>query len=133
MASRLPRERKPAGQLRRRNAPETWIALPPDGCKLPVPKWPSGKASSDEAALWKRLWSSPVACWWHDQRVDASVIARYVELRFSHPALAVLSRIEAELGLTPASLMRLRLIVEHPEPQAEQGEDPYQHLRSVSG
>ena len=78
--------------------------------------------------MWARLWASPVACWWHDQRVDPSVVARYVELRFSHPALAVLSRIEAELGLTPASLMRLRLIVEAPEAEPEPTADPYAHL-----
>jgi hypothetical protein len=36
----------------------------------------------------------------------------------------VLSRIEGEFGPTPASVMRLRLIVEAPEP-----EDPYARLR----
>jgi hypothetical protein len=129
MASRLPRQRKPPEQLRRRNAPETWTILPPEGCSLPVPKWPNGKPSAPEAALWRRLWALPIATWWHAQQIEPSVVARYVELRFAKPGLAVLSRIESEVGLTPASLMRLRLIVETPEPEREPGEDPYAHLR----
>lgn len=129
MGTKLPRGRKPPEQLRRRNAPETWTVLPPEGCSLPAPAWPGEEPSPEEAALWARLWASPVACWWHDQAVEPSVVSRYVELRFAKPALAVLSRIEGELGLTPASLMRLRLLVEHPEPEPDPGVDPYAHLR----
>ena len=55
MAGRVPKQRKDPGQLRRRNAPETWTALPSEGCRLPAPKWPSGKATPAEAALWKRI------------------------------------------------------------------------------
>jgi len=40
----------------------------------------------------------------------------------------VCSRIEGELGLTPAALMRLRLIVEETEPEPVLGEDPHAHL-----
>jgi phage terminase small subunit len=35
----------------------------------------------------------------------------------------------SELGLTPAALQRLRLIVEAPEEEAEARPDPYAHLR----
>jgi hypothetical protein len=97
-----------------------------------APKWPAGKASADESALWKDLWTAPIAAWWHDQRVAANVVARYVRLSLSKPEHATVGQLERELGLTPASMLRMRLVVEHPEPEAEQGEDPYKHLRSVS-
>jgi hypothetical protein len=129
MAGSLPGRQKPAEQLRRRNAPEQWVALPAAGCKLPAPKWPAGKPSPAEAALWKRLWALPVAAWWHDQRIEPDLVARYVGLRFEKPALAVLSRMEAELGLTPMALLRMRLIVEHPEPEPVALPDPYAHLK----
>jgi hypothetical protein len=132
MAGKLPKQAKPAEALRRRNAPEQWVALPAEGCLLPVPDWPDGEPSAAESALWERLWMLPVALWWHDQAIEPSVVARYVELRFSKPALAVLSRIEGELGLTPDALLRMRLIVDRPEPEPEQGPDPYQHLRVAS-
>jgi hypothetical protein len=130
MAGKLPKQAKPPEALRRRNAPEQWVALPAEGCLLPIPAWPDGKPTEEQAALWSRLWRLPLALWWHDQAIEPSVVARYVELRFTKPALAVLSRIESELGLTPASLMRLRLIVDRPEPEPVLGEDPYAHLRS---
>jgi hypothetical protein len=129
MPARVPKPRKPPEQLRRRNAPEQWTVLPAEGCRLPVPKWPDGTPSRDEAALWKRLWALPVAAWWHDQRLEPSIVARYVSLRFARPALAVLSRIEGELGLTPAALLRMRLVVEQPEADPEPVADPYKHLR----
>jgi hypothetical protein len=127
--SKLPRSRKPLEQLRRRNAPEQWTVLPPDGCGLPAPRWPNGKPTAAEAALWKRLWASPVACWWHDQRLEPDIVARYVRLRFEKPALAVVARLEGELALTPAAQMRMRLVVEHPEPEARPTVDPYRHLK----
>jgi hypothetical protein len=130
MAGRIPRSAKPPGQLRRRNRPEEWVVLPRDGCTLPVPRWPNGKPSKDEAVLWQRLWKAPVAALWHEQAIDASVVARYVELRFAKPGLAALSRIEGELGLTPAALLRMRLVVEQPEPAPEPVQDPYAHLRA---
>lgn len=37
-----------------------------------------------------------------------------------------------ELGLTPAAVLRLRLVVEQPEPERAPREDPYRHLRAVS-
>jgi hypothetical protein len=129
MPTKLPRPSKPPESLRRRNAPEQWTVLPHDGCKLPAPKWPDGRPSKAEAELWRRLWKLPVAAWWHDQRIEPDVIARYVRLRFQKPGLAVVARMEGELGLTPASLLRMRLVVEHPEPAPEALPDPYAHLK----
>lgn len=132
MAGRAPRTRKPADQLRRRNAPETWTVLPPEGCLLPVPKWPAGRASADESALWRDLWSSPIAAWWHEQRVTPNVVARYVRLSLAKPEHAAVGQIERELGLTPAAMLRLRLVVEPAEEEAERPASPYGHLRVPS-
>jgi len=129
MPAGLPRSRKPPEQLRRRNAPESWTVLPSVGCKLSVPKWPCGKPSAAEAALWRRLWTLPIACWWHDQRVEPFVVASYVSLALAKPEHATVMALARELGLTPASLQRMRLIVEAPEPVVAIGPDPYAHLR----
>jgi hypothetical protein len=105
--------------------------LPAAGCKSPVPKWPSSKATADEAALWLRLWVLPVAAYWHATRIEPSVVARYVRLALEMPAHASVSRLETDLGLTPAALLRMRLVVEEPEPEAEPATDPYKHLREA--
>src|SRR5436190_1937625 len=116
MPSKLPRPRKAAEQLRRRNPPEQWTSLPAEGCTLAVPKWPGpGKVP----ALWARLWRLPIASYWHEQRIEPSVVARYVTLSTAKPESPAVSRLEAELGLTPAAMLRMRLVVEHPEPIAK--------------
>ena len=129
MPERLPKRRKPAEQLRRRNPPEQWTALPAGGCDLRAPTWPSGKPSKAEAALWKRLWALPVAAWWHSQRVEPFVVAMYVSLAIEKPAHSSVLALARELGLTPAAQQRMRLVVEHPEPEATPAVDPYRHLR----
>ena len=96
---------------------------------MPAPKWPSGKSSPSEAALWKRLWSLPIAVWWHDQRIEPFVIASYVTLALSKPSHASVLALARELGLTPAAMQRMRLVVEHPEPEAAPTADPYRHLK----
>jgi hypothetical protein len=123
----MPKNGKPREQLRRRNRPEEWVALPPK-CTLRPPAWPLPKASTAESALWKRLWALPVAAFWHEQAVEPSIVARYVRLALSKPEHAAVGRLETELGLTPAALARLRLVVETPEPEPEPGPDPYAHL-----
>jgi hypothetical protein len=132
MPSKLPRSRKPAEQLRRRNRPEEWTVLPFEGCSLPLPKWPLGSPSGDESALWKSLWKLPVALFWHDQRIEPTVIARYARLALDRPEHATVSALERELGLTPAAMLRMRLIVEAPEAEPEPVDDPYQHLRAAA-
>ena len=124
----LPRSRKPADQLRRRNPPEQWTSLPAEGCKVAVPKWPgTGKTPN----LWSRLWKLPVACYWHEQRIEPSVVARYVMLSTTKPESPAVSRLEAELGLTPAAMLRMRLLVESPETESGEEPDHYEHLRAV--
>jgi hypothetical protein len=126
---KVPAPRKPAEQLRRRNRPEQWTVLPADGCKLPAPKWPLGTAAKGEADLWKRLWALPLAAWWHEQRIEPAIVARYVVLAIGKPSHASVSKLESDLGLTPAAMLRMRLAVEHPEPVAKPTVDPYRHLR----
>jgi hypothetical protein len=124
--TRLPRPLKPREQLRRRNAPESWTVLPREGCKLPVPKWPGpGRVP----ALWGRLWKLPVACYWHELQVEPSIVATYVTLSQRKPEHASVLKLATELGLTPAAMLRLRLVVEVPEPETKPTADPYRHLR----
>jgi hypothetical protein len=120
--------RKPPEQLRRRNRPEEWTVLPAEGCTLPAPSWPNGKPTKDEADLWARLWKAPLAAWWHETSVEPFVVASYVSLALGNPAHASVIALARELGLTPAAMQRLRLIVEAPAAEPETA-DPYKHLR----
>jgi hypothetical protein len=130
---RIPKPAKPAEQLRRRNRPEAWTVLPAAGCTLAVPKWPHGTPTATEKVLWTTLWKLPIACWWHEQRSPLTVVARYVSLRLEKPEHATVGKLEVELGLTPAAMLRMRLVVEQPEPEvAPFVDDPYKHLRSVA-
>jgi hypothetical protein len=112
MPSKLPRPRKPAEQLRWRNPPEQWTSLPAEGCKLAVPKWTG--PGPVKPPLWTRLWKLPVAAYRHEMRIEPSVVARYVTLSESKPESPAVSRLEAELGLTPAAMLRMRLVVSLP-------------------
>jgi hypothetical protein len=125
----MPARRKPLQQHRRRNRPDEWTVLPAAGCSLPVPKWPAGKATAAESALWKRLWRLPVAAWWHEQKIEPTIVASYVRLATTKPEHASVLKLMTELGLTPASMLRLRLVVEVPEPETKPAADPYRHLR----
>ncbi len=126
MPARVPKPRKPSEQLRRRNAPESWTVLPREGCGLPVPKWPGPGAAPE---LWGRLWKLPVAAYWHETQVDPSIVSMFVTLSQSKPEHASVLKLATELGLTPASMLRMRLVVEQPEPEAKPTVDPYRHLR----
>jgi len=98
-------------------------ALPRGGPRLRPPAWPSGLPSEPEAVLWRRLWLSPAASLWRQQRTDPSIVAVYVRLCSTFmadpkPATATaVARMADGLGLTPSGLARLRLRVEsEPEP-----------------
>ena len=78
--------------------------------------------------MWVRLWALPVACYWRETHTDPFVVARYARLALATPAHAAVSRLETELGLTPAALLRMRLVVETPEEEAAEAADPYAHL-----
>lgn len=127
----MPAPRKPVEQLRKRNRAELWTVLPPEGCKSPVPRWPTGAASKDEAALWRKLWQAPLAAWWHEQRIEPSIVARYVRLALGKPAHASVSQLENALGLTPSAMQRMRLVVEAEEEPPKAGADTYRHLLGV--
>jgi hypothetical protein len=109
------------------------VSLPAQGCKVKPPAWPVGQASTGEKMLWGELWALPIAAWWHEQRIAATVVARYVTLSLSKPEHASVAQLERELGLTPAAMLRMRLVVEEPEPVEEAQESPYAHLRAAEG
>jgi hypothetical protein len=92
-----------------------WTVVPAARCTLPVPKWPLGRQPTAALALWKRLWALPIARFWHEQQIEPSVVARYVLLALTQPQLTATARLEADLGLTPAGMARLRVVVERPE------------------
>jgi hypothetical protein len=126
----LPRDKKPSEQLRRRNAPEQWTALPAEGCKLAAPKWPRDGRTPE---LWARLWKLPIAALWHSMQIEPSVVARYVVLSAERPDSPAVSRLETELGLTPGAMLRLRVVVGPSEPEQKSAPaSPYTHLRAVS-
>ena len=127
----MPAPMKPADKLRKRNRAELWTILPPEGCKVAAPKWPNGKPSPGEADLWKRLWRLPVAAWWREQQLEPFVVARYVSLAIEKPAHASVSQLEGSLGLTPAAMQRMRLVVEPEEAPQNSGREHYKHLREV--
>ena len=110
-----------------------WTVLPANGCTRRVPEWPVGKLTPEERTLWKRLWVLPVAEFWHAQRIEPFVVATYVRLATTKPEHASVIVLARELGLTPAALQRLRLVVEEPEAERDAGPDPYAHLRAKRG
>lgn len=129
----MPAPLKAPGQLRKRNRAELCTVLPPEGCSTAPPSWPNGTATKDEADLWGRLWKLPIAAWWHEQQIEPYVVARYVRLAIEKPQHASVSTLETALGLTPAAMLRMRLVVEPEEGTPNAGPSPYQHLREGKG
>jgi hypothetical protein len=119
---------KPASERRRTNRPDDWTALPAEGCSARVPKWPQGAPTDAQRDLWRRLWKLPVAAYWHDVKLEPHVVAGYVAGWIENPLHATVARLASELGLTPAGMQRLRLVVVEPEPVADATADPYAHL-----
>ena len=78
------------------------------------------------------MWKLPVAAYWHELQVEPSIVATYVTLLQRKPEHASVLKLATELGLTPAAMQRLRLVVEQPEAERAPREDPYHHLRAVS-
>ena len=87
--------------------------------------------SASEAAMWRRLWASPVAVYWRQQHIDPHVVAGYVRGWHTNPLHATVGRLASELALTPAGMQRLRLVVVEPEPEEPDAPSPYAHLRPV--
>ena len=63
--------------------------------------------------------------------MEPFVVATYVKVALEKPAHASVLALARELGLTPASLQRMRLVVEGPERETKPAPDPYRHLRAV--
>ena len=72
---------------------------------------------------------APVARFWHELQLEPPIVATYVTLSQRKPEHASVLRLATELGLTPASILRMRLVVEQPEPDRKPETDPYRHLR----
>ncbi len=122
----------------RRTTQPSYDLLPRDGCKRKPPAWPFGQPSADEARLWADLWHRPVAEMWHAQHIAPAVVARYVhaavlDASSAAPKLgAALHALEADLGLSPASLARLHLRVE-PAPELRVVADPFSEAKRKRG
>jgi hypothetical protein len=122
-------KRRPQERIQRRDRRADWVILPFSGTQARPPAWPDGIPSDQELAHWEHLWSLPVSLWWREQRISPLIVADYVRLRASKPEHSTCSQLAKELGLTPAAMLRLRLIVEKPESEPESHADPYAHLR----
>ncbi len=122
----------------RRTTQPSYDLLPRDGCKRKPPPWPFGTPSTDELTLWRDLWRRPVAEMWHSQAIAPAVVARYVhgavlDALSDAPKLgAALHALEADLGLSPASLARLHLRVE-PAPELRIVADPFAEAKRKRG
>jgi hypothetical protein len=106
-----------AGDYRgRRPAERPSNVLPTTVGRQKPPEWPLGAASKDETALWADLWRRPVAHLWRQTYTPTIVVARYVRVVIETPGSGSLAQMENGLGLTPASLARLKVTFEEPRP-----------------
>jgi hypothetical protein len=125
-------KRRPQDRISRRDRRADWVILPSSGSRKKAPPWPLADQTPAEIAAWKHVWSLPVACWWWEQRISPMIVSQWVRLQGTSPERAVTSQLARELGLTPGSMLHLRLIVEKPEAEPEARVDPYAHLRKES-
>lgn len=100
----------------RRPAERPSNVLPTTVGRQKPPAWPLGAASKAETALWTDLWRRPVAHLWRQTYIAPVVVARYVRVVVETPGSGSLAQMENGLGLTPASLARLRVTFEEPVP-----------------
>lgn len=89
------------------------IALPAEGCTLPVPPMPKEKKwSPEQRKLWKSLWTSPQATQW-DSALIPSVAAYVVyttavyEGTVTAWSAAEQRHLANQLGLTPQAMSTL--------------------------
>lgn len=92
--------------------------LPPDGCQDDPPPLPPGRAWSEaEEQHWRELWQSPQAEVWEDSAfpaVAALVVATSTILGGGRPSAQLIGEARAlmsDLGLTPASMERMRWVI----------------------
>lgn len=105
---------KHPSERRRQNPTAAMVQLPAEGRKGRSPRWPLGKASSDEREIWTRLWSTPQAKAW-ERLGYHRVVARYARLLTKAEdadapitLLGEVRQLEDRLGLTPMAMLRLR-------------------------
>lgn len=114
----------PNPNARRTNNAGDWRTLPAV-CEIPAPKWPlAGKPTAGQAALWRHLWTLPVALVWHEQHAER-IVARYARLVLSAELggttaaeQGVVIRLEDGLLLTPDRRLKARMLIAEP-PAAE--------------
>ena len=104
----------PNPNRRRRNVGPPIIRLPSEGrADAGPPKWPLGKPSIGESAVWLDLWRTPQAVMW-ERLAWARLVARYVRVLLraeerdaGRDVMAEARQLEDRLGLTPMAMMRL--------------------------
>ena len=101
----------PKPDAARRNARAGVEMLPAGGRQGDTPEWPLELLSSDEAHLWKDLWSTPQAVAW-ERHGWTRVVARYCRIAIlaeamDKDALSEARQLEDRLGLTPKAMRML--------------------------
>ncbi len=112
----------PAARFSRHRGDERPVTyLPPDGCQDDPPPLPPGREWSEaEAQYWAELWRTPQASVWDDcvfPAVAALVVATSTILRGGRVSAQLIGEQRAlmnDLGLTPASMERLRWVIGEP-------------------
>lgn len=109
-----PTPRNPSKPHSRHRGRSNLVALPPDGCTLPVPDMPAGRPWTDhERARWEELWQSPQATMWDESArgTVALLVAYESRLLCGDGGTAWIgqeARHAAEsLGLTPRAMAHL--------------------------
>lgn len=131
---------------RRRRNVKALLALPAEGYRGRIPRWPMAEQSDAEARLWRELWRTPQAAAWISLSVGREV-AQYVRWKIRAEensvggAKAALNaskeaRLLADrLGLTPLALKRLEWEITGDEVAEKREESaqpsPARRLRAV--
>lgn len=130
----------PNPNARRRNARPNYTQLPAGGYAGDVPDWPLPRPTMSEKRAWAALWRTPQAAAWAQMEL-ARPVARYVralvvaeERGATAFMLSEVRQLEATLGLTPMSMLRLRWEVvtdELAEQRTPERAKPATRLRAV--
>jgi hypothetical protein len=106
--------------LRREYDRREWTRLAASGCTLDVPDWPEefGTPSVPELSVWQRVWKSPQAIVWHNDRMrDTVAVYVRVMLDAAQPGAAAalitqFRQLSEQLLLTTPSLRAARYFIE---------------------